>query len=133
MNVELVSPEQVLWSGEATQVLTRTLDGDIAFLDGHAPFLGALAIGLVQIWPQGGSEPIRAAVHGGFIEVSGNSVSILSDIAELAGDIDVERARAAADGARAILAIDEHDSVAAVALQRAEIRLTAAGETVDSH
>ncbi|MCB0989599.1 MAG: F0F1 ATP synthase subunit epsilon [Acidimicrobiales bacterium] len=133
MNVELVSPEQVLWSGEATQVLTRTLDGDIAFLDGHAPFLGALAIGVVQIWSTDNPEPIRAAVHGGFIEVSNNTVSVLSDIAELAGDIDVERARAARDGAKAILAIDEHDSVAAVALERAETRLIAAGEIVDAH
>ncbi len=133
MNVELVSPEQVLWSGEATQVVTRTLDGDIAFLEGHAPFLGALAVGVVQIWPAGSSEPIRAAVHGGFIEVSSNTVSVLSDIAELSADIDVERARAAVAGATAILEIDEHDAVAAVALQRAEIRLVAAGENAEAH
>ena len=43
MQVELVSPEKVLFSGEATQVITRTLGGgEIAFLPGHAPFLGAL-------------------------------------------------------------------------------------------
>jgi hypothetical protein len=43
MTVELVSPERVLFSGEATQVITRTLGGgEIAFLPGHAPFLGAL-------------------------------------------------------------------------------------------
>ncbi len=133
MNVELVSPEQVLWSGDATQVLTRTLDGDIAFLEGHAPFLGALAVGVVQIWPAGSSDPIRAAVHGGFIEVSGNSVSVLSDIAELSADIDVERARAAVCGASAVLEICEHDAVAAVARERALARLVAAGENVETH
>ena len=43
MRVEVVSPERVLFSGEATQVITRTLGGgEIAFLNGHAPFLGAL-------------------------------------------------------------------------------------------
>ena len=43
MTVEVVSPERVLFSGEATMVITRTLGGgEIAFLPGHAPFLGAL-------------------------------------------------------------------------------------------
>ena len=41
MIVAVVSPEQVLFEGEATQVITRTTEGDIAFLAGHAPFLGA--------------------------------------------------------------------------------------------
>ena len=43
MRVEVVSPERVVFSGEATQVITRTLGGgEIAFLAGHAPFLAAL-------------------------------------------------------------------------------------------
>ena len=42
MNVAVVSPEQVLFDGEATQVITRTTEGDVAFLAGHAPFLGTL-------------------------------------------------------------------------------------------
>jgi len=43
LRVELVSPERVLFSGEAKQVITRTLDGgEIAFLPGHIAFLGAL-------------------------------------------------------------------------------------------
>ena len=52
MQVELVSPERILWSGEAEMVITRTLGGgDIAFLPGHAPFVGALGIGVMTIRP----------------------------------------------------------------------------------
>jgi F-type H+-transporting ATPase subunit epsilon len=94
MRVELVSPEQVLFSGDAVVVVCRPEGGDAAFLPGHAPFLGLLGIGPVTIRTEDGKE-IRAAVHGGFVQVSDNKVTILSDVAELAADIDVERARAA--------------------------------------
>ena len=47
---QLVSPERILYTGEATQVLCRTVGGgDIAFLTGHAPFIGALDIWAVKI------------------------------------------------------------------------------------
>jgi len=77
MMVELVSPERVLFSGDASMVIVRTVGGgDVAFLPGHAPFLGAL-----QDWPASihladGSVK-RVAVHGGFVEVSNDTVSIL--------------------------------------------------------
>jgi F-type H+-transporting ATPase subunit epsilon len=94
MQVELVSPEKVLFSGEAVLVVCRPEGGDAAFLPGHAPFLGLLGIGPVTIRPPQGAD-IRAAVHGGFVQVSENKVTILSDVAELASDIDVDRAKAA--------------------------------------
>ena len=80
MTVEVVSPESVLFSGEATMVITRTLGGgEIAFLAGHAPFLGALTENHTRVFlADGGVDDI--AVHGGFVEVSDNKVSILSDI-----------------------------------------------------
>ena len=72
MQVELVSPEKILWSGEADMVITRTVGGgDIAFLPGHAPFVGALGIGAMTIRPTDGKDE-HVAVHGGFVEVSGN-------------------------------------------------------------
>ena len=92
--VELVSPERTLYSGEAEMVICRTEGGDIAFLTGHAPFVGALGIGEVRVQQVDGEE-VRAAVHGGFVEVRDNRVVILSDVAELPDMIDVERARVA--------------------------------------
>ncbi|MEA3185366.1 MAG: F-type H+-transporting ATPase subunit epsilon [Ilumatobacteraceae bacterium] len=126
MQVELVSPEKVVFSGEATQVITRTLGGgEIAFLPGHAPFLGALTESHTRITLADGSQ-LDAAVHGGFVQVSANKVSILSDIAELAGDIDRSRATQAMERAEATLRNTE-DAEATAALSRAHARLNATG------
>jgi F-type H+-transporting ATPase subunit epsilon len=122
MHVSLVSPERILFEGEATMVIARPEGGDAAFLPGHAPFLGLLGIGPVIIRPVDGPD-VRAAVHGGFIEVRNNRVTILSDVAELAGDIDVARAQAARDRAERATA---QDAEAASALRRAQVRLEVA-------
>ena len=131
MQVELVSPERILWSGEAEMVIARTLGGgDIAFLPGHAPFVGALGTGVITIRPTGGGADEKVACHGGFVEVSGSAesstVTILSDVAELASQVDVERARQAKERAEAALRA-EHDTEAAAALARANVRLDVAG------
>ena len=126
MQVELVSPEKVAFSGEATQVITRTLGGgEIAFLPGHAPFLGALTENHTRISLADGTQ-LDVAVHGGFVQVANNKVSILSDIAELGDDIDRPRAMAAADRAEATLR-HSHDAEAVAALARAHARLNASG------
>ena len=126
MQVELVSPERILFTGEATMVQARTLGGgDIAFLSGHAPFIGALDIDQVTIRLVDGTDEI-AAVHGGFISVIDNSVKILSDLAELKDTISVTRAQKAAAAAEEALRRGE-DAEAQAALQRANARLKATG------
>ena len=125
MQVEVVSPERVLFSGEAKQVITRTLSGEIAFLPGHAPFLGALANCHTRITLADDSV-LDVAVHGGFVQVSGNTVSILSDVAELGEQIDRDRALRAVEAAEAILR-KEQDAEAEAALSRAHARLNATG------
>ncbi|HEV3226425.1 MAG TPA: ATP synthase F1 subunit epsilon, partial [Acidimicrobiales bacterium] len=92
LDVELVSPERILFTGQASFVRARTIGGgEIAFLTGHAPFIGALEICVVKIITESGAEQF-IAVHGGFVELSDDRVTILSDVAELADDIDVHRA-----------------------------------------
>jgi F-type H+-transporting ATPase subunit epsilon len=126
MQVELVSPEKVVFSGEATQVITRTLGGgEIAFLPGHAPFLGALVENHTRITLADG-KVLDVAVHGGFVQVSGNTVSILSDTAELGEQVDRARALKAKDAAEELLR-KEHDAEALSALGRAHARLSASG------
>jgi F-type H+-transporting ATPase subunit epsilon len=126
MQVEVVSPERILFSGEATQVITRTLGGgEIAFLPGHAPFLGALTECHTRIALADGTV-VDAAVHGGFVQVSGNTVSILSDAAELGEEIDRARALAAKERAEERLR-HEHDAEGVAALSRAHARLAASG------
>jgi F-type H+-transporting ATPase subunit epsilon len=126
MQVEVVSPERVLYSGEATMVITRTLGGgEIAFLPGHAPFLAALTENHTRIATEAGAT-VDVAVHGGFVEVSNNKVSLLSDVAELGDTIDVSRAQAARERAEERIRRGE-DGAAEAALRRAEARLAASG------
>jgi F-type H+-transporting ATPase subunit epsilon len=126
LTVDIVSPERVLYTGEGDMVVCRTSEGEIAFLPGHTPFLGALGIGVVRILlPQEGEQ--AAAVHGGFVEVSNDRVIVLSDVAELAEGIDVERARRARQRAEERLAADPDDEDAQAALLRATTRLEVAG------
>lgn len=119
LHVELVSVEREVWSGEATEVLARTTEGEVGILPGHAPLLGQLADGgTVRIVQPGGT--VVAAVSGGFLSVTKQGVTVLAEVAELAEDIDGTRARQAADRARA-----EGDDAA---LRRAEGRLRAVGQ-----
>ena len=135
LRAEVVSPERILFSGDARMVLCRTTDGEIAFLTDHAPLVGALGIGEVRIDPaDSGSESVRVAVHGGFVEVRNNRVIILSDVAELADQIDVERARRSKSEAEEALRTNPDDEEAADALKRAEARLKVAShEAAASH
>ena len=130
--VEVVSPEKVLYSGEADMVITRTAGGgEIAFQAGHAAFLGVLVENHTRVFQTDGKVQ-DIAVHRGFVEVSGNptKVSLLSDTAELADDIDVERAKEALERHRQTLraeTIDELIADAVAGKARAEARLTATG------
>ena len=128
LHVELVSPERVVLTTTASMVLVRTTDGDIAFQPGHVPFVGVLLPERVRIYGTDGTTQL-IAVHSGFVEVAADRVAILSDVAELAGDIDTDRATAAAERARAALATDPDDDEAAAALKRAEVRLAVAAGT----
>ncbi len=131
LQVELVSPERILYSGEAEMVIARTVGGgDIAFLPGHSPFVGALEIATVTLRTPEGDQLV--AVHGGFVEVSNDTVTILSDVAELADQIDVERARQAKDAAERRAEAD-HDAEADAAVKRAHVRLAAAGGLAAVH
>jgi F-type H+-transporting ATPase subunit epsilon len=122
LHVELVSVEREVWSGEATQVIARTTEGEIGILPGHAPLLGQLAEGgVVTIYQDEGTQ-LLAAVHGGFLSVTDEGVTVLAEVAELAPDIDTARAQAALERARG-----EDDQAAQ---RRAESRLRAAGQPV---
>jgi len=122
VQVELVSPERVLYSGEADMVVCRTPDGEIAFLPNHAPFLGALVVNEVRI--NSGGTTVTAAVHGGFVEVRDNRVIILSDVAELSEQIDVPRAEDALRRADEALRADPDDREAQDARARAQVRVS---------
>jgi F-type H+-transporting ATPase subunit epsilon len=117
LHVELVAADRSVWSGEATLVVARTESGDIGVMPGHQPLLGVLATGPVTIRTSEGGTVV-AAVHGGFMSFADNKLSVLAEVAELADDIDVARAKEDLERARA-----EAD---AAAERSAEVRLFAA-------
>lgn len=127
LTVEVVSPEAVSYTGEAKMVVARTVEGgDIAFQSGHIPFIGILQVWSVDIIKEDDSRD-TFAVHRGFVQISDERVSILSDVSESAGDIDVARAQDALGRAQDALKADADDAEAQAALARAELRLQVAG------
>src|SRR4051794_7273984 len=76
MHVELVAPDRMIWSGDANMVIARTTDGDIGILPGHEPILGVLVESPVRI-KRDEDDELVAAVHGGFLAVTRDSVSVL--------------------------------------------------------
>ena len=123
LQVELVSADRLVWSGEAVMVIAKTAEGDIGILRNHAPVLSVMVEGAVEIQTEG--DTVTAAVDAGFLSMAANRVSILTEHAELAGDIDVEAARAELEKYQGA---DEDDEEAKAAVRRAEARIRAAGK-----
>ena len=114
--VNLVTPERVLVTGLASEVMLRTGEGDATFLAGHTPLVGTVEPGVVRVVRPEGDE-VRVAVHGGFVQVEQgvvegddepavpmSRVTLLIGVAELAEEIDTDRARVALEAAEARLA-----------------------------
>jgi F-type H+-transporting ATPase subunit epsilon len=93
--VDIVTPEAVIWSGEADMVSARTTEGDIGILADHEPTMAALATGAVTIHHDG--KVTAAGIHGGFLQIFKNQVTLLTDSARLTeGGLDQARKAAAA-------------------------------------
>lgn len=77
LQVELVAADRKVWSGEATMVSARTMDGELGILPGHTPLLGILVSGEVRIHTSGSAE--TATVGAGFLSVDHDHVTIVAD------------------------------------------------------
>ena len=129
LNVQVVSPESVSYTGEASMVVARTVEGgDIAFQPGHIPFIGILQVWAVVVVKEDGSRD-TFAVHRGFVQVSDTDITILSDVSEAKDEIDVPRAERALAEAEQALSANADDAGAAYDKACAEVRIrVAAGE-----
>jgi F-type H+-transporting ATPase subunit epsilon len=126
LEVALVAADREVWSGKASMVIAKTADGDVGVMPGHQPIMSVLkpSVAVIKTVEDGApGEILRVALHGGFIAVDENRVSLLSEAAELSGEIDVARAVEALARARA----GEFDRDSEAAAERAELRLRAAG------
>ena len=150
--VAVVTPEERLVDADARSVVLRSSDGDLTVLDGHTPLVTDVVPGVVRIEPEEGDE-IRLAVHGGYLQVETGAaeeggprstrVTLLAGVAELAEQVDTERAERAKEQAAA--RVDELKSAgratgdvdgqpedpelaeAEASLRRAEVRLEVVG------
>jgi len=127
IQVNLVAVERELWSGKAQMVVARTVDGDIGVMSGHAPLLAQLREGFAARIIETNGNVLGVAVHGGFLSVTGDGVSILAEDAQLSDEIDVTKARTAYEAAKATGG-DSADSEAE--LRRARAQLLATGNEI---
>jgi F-type H+-transporting ATPase subunit epsilon len=130
LQLEFVTPERRIAHDDVDEVQLPLADGFAGILPGHAPMLAALRTG--QMWYRKGGETRYSFVSGGFVEVTGDRVSVLARVAERAEDIDVERAAAARRRAEERIAkptMEIDTERARVALLRAISRLNAASHT----
>ena len=91
MRVEVVAADRVVWSSRSSNIIAKTVEGDIGILPNHEPVLAVLEPSAVVIFSEDGHREI-VAVDGGFISVSQGRVSILSEYARMAGEINVAQA-----------------------------------------
>ena len=91
MRVEVVAADRVVWSGRSSNIIAKTVEGDIGILPNHEPVLAVLEPSAVVIFSEDGQREI-VAVDGGFLAVSQGRVSILSEYARMAGEINVSQA-----------------------------------------
>lgn len=124
MRLDIVTPERTVYSKEVQMVITRAAGGDIGILPNHAPLISPLKPTVVDVKLDDNEEE-KIAVSGGFLEVTRDQITILAEAAELASEIDVERARSAKKRAEERLKKQEKvDRVRAeLALKRAMNRL----------
>ncbi len=127
LQVDLVSPEREVWSGDADMVIAKTASGEVGIMPNHAPLLSYLVEGGVVRVQDENRRELVAAVHGGFISMANNQVSILAEAAELGEEVDVAEARDALERARETI---DRSEEAVVEERKQRARLRAAGAEV---
>jgi len=126
--LEIVTPERKVFSDQVEMLIAKAVTGEIGILAGHTPLVTSLAIGPLRVKKDGAEHLI--SVMKGFMEVTSDKVIILAEAAELAEEIDVDRAMRAKERAEALIR-DKAEVVdfkrAELALQRAITRLKVSG------
>jgi F-type H+-transporting ATPase subunit epsilon len=102
LKLEIVTPEKKVLDEMVDSVTVPTASGEAGILPNHAPLISALKPGILSYSTKGATE--RLALAGGFVEVSGNKVAVLTDTAETASEIDADAARAEREEAERSLA-----------------------------
>lgn len=129
IKLEIVTPERKIFDETVDSVTVPTATGEVGILPNHAPLISSLKSGILSFANKGASE--KMVVSGGFVEISTNKVSVLTDVAEKADEIDVEVAKAERDAAEKVLSgtwsgTEEEFEAEKERLERAQARLSLA-------
>ncbi|WP_318362147.1 ATP synthase F1 subunit epsilon [uncultured Agathobaculum sp.] len=128
-HLKVLTVDKEFFNGDVDRIVVRTTQGDVGILPNHVPYVAALGIGSLTIVQNG--ERRVAAVSGGFVDVSADQTVVLARTCEWADEIDVARAREAAERAKAVLQRKESDremDIAQVKLKKATNRIRISGK-----
>ncbi len=127
LQLDIVTPDRLLFEGEATIVVAPALEGEVGILPLHTAFLSELTVGELRFKHEKKGQEVEeyVAVHAGFLEVFEDKVTVISPAAEFAREIDIERAKQAREEAKEELKKKDGTDIqqAHAALVRAEARL----------
>lgn len=126
--IEIVTPDGLIYDGPVESLLVRTDDGDVEILAGHADLLAAIDVGRVRLRIDGKNR--FASANGGFLSVAGGKVRLCTITFEFADEIDLKRAEVAKEKAEAALRTvndDRDERIAKAKLARAASRIKVAG------
>ncbi|HJX68167.1 MAG TPA: F0F1 ATP synthase subunit epsilon [Candidatus Limnocylindrales bacterium] len=128
LHLEIVTPERLAFEGDVDEVIVPGSEGEMGILPHHAPLISLLGQGVLRLKRSGQEEVF--AIFGGFLQVRPDRVVVLAETADMASEIDLERAEHARADAQAVLEGDyvEPADLAAArsALQRALVRIRVA-------
>lgn len=119
LKLEIVTPEKKVLDSEVDSVTIPTASGEAGLLANHAPMISALKPGVLSYSIKGSTE--KMVVTGGFVEISNNSVSVLTDSAETASEIDVDAAKSAREAAEKELAASASSDIELTAITREQL------------
>ena len=119
LKLEIVTPEKKVFDAEVESVTIPTASGEVGLLANHAPIVSALRPGILSYSVKGTVE--KMVVAGGFVEMNNNKVSVLTDSAETASEIDIESARAQREAAEKELAANSSSAIELTEVTREQL------------
>ena len=122
--LQIITPDRIFYEGEATMVEFTSVDGEMGVYKHHIPLTTVLMPGIVTITEANGKK--EAAIHAGFVQILGEKITFLAEVAEWPDEIDVNRAQAAKTRAEERLRSHSAEidvARAEMALRRALVRL----------
>jgi len=126
--LEIVTPEGLAYSDQVDSVNVPGSEGELGILPHHAPLLAMLGVGELRIKKAGGDESF--AIAGGFVQVRPDKVVVMAEMADMASEIDLERAHEARKEAERAIETGFHEAsdlvAARAALQQALLRIRVA-------